>query len=70
MKISRTPNFIEIHGVDNSGQFSIRILRDCSQIQLNKEYSDEFVDVDYNELTEIRNVINEVLEGFEKEHGQ
>lgn len=61
MEITSTEHYIEIIGFDNGGQFTIRIQRDCSQLQIETEDSDAFIDINRNELTIIRNCINEIL---------
>ena len=64
MEIKKTEHFIEVQGVDNNGEFLIRILKDCSQLQMGTEDNDAYIDVNYRELKTIRDAITEVLDGF------
>ena len=64
MKIKKTEHYIEVNGIDNNGEFKIRILKDCSQLQMETEDSDGYIDVNYRELRAIRDAITEVLYGF------
>lgn len=66
MEIKKTEHYIEVRGVDNNGEFSIRIQKDCSQLQMETEDNDAYIDVNYRELKTIRDAITEVLDGFGK----
>jgi len=64
MEIKKTANYIEINGNDNNGEFTIRIQKDCSQMQMETQDSDSYIDLNYRELKQIRDSITEVLDGF------
>lgn len=64
MEIKKTEHYIEVNGVDNNGEFKIRIQKDCSQLQMETEDNDAYIDVNYRELKTIRDAITEVLDGF------
>ena len=64
MEIKKTAHYIEINGNDNNGEFTIRIQKDCSQIQMETEDSDSYIDLNYRELKQIRDSITKVLDGF------
>lgn len=66
MEIKKTEHYIEVNGVDNNGEFKIRIQKDCSQLQMETEDNDAYIDVNYRELKTIRDAITEVLDGFGK----
>lgn len=55
-----------MQGVDDNGEFLIRIQKDCSQLQMETEDDDVYIDVNYRELKTIRDSITEVLDGFSK----
>lgn len=64
MKIEKTEHFIEIKGIDDNGEFKIRIQKDCSQLQLETEDNEAFCDVNHRELKIIRDAISEILDQF------
>lgn len=64
MEILKTAHYVEIQGVDNNGEFTVRIQKDCSQLQMETEDNDSYIDLNYRELKQIRDSISEVLEGF------
>ena len=64
MEITKLEHFIEVKGVDNNGEFKLRIQKDCSQMQLETVDNDAYIDINYQELKTIRDVITEVLNGF------
>ena len=66
MEIKKTEHYIEVRGVDNNGEFLIRIQKNCSQLQMETEDNNAYIDVNYRELKTIRDAITEVLEGFGK----
>lgn len=66
MEIIKTKHYIEVKGVDDNGEFLIRIQKNCSQLQMETEDNDAYIDVNYYELKTIRDAITEVLEGFGK----
>ena len=66
MEIKKTEHHIEVRGVDNNGEFLIRIQKDCSQLQMETEDNDAYIDVNYRELKTIRDAITVVLDGFGK----
>jgi len=67
MKITKTKDYIDINGVDENGGFRIRILKDCSQLQIENENDYSYVNIDFSELKTIRNVITGVLDKFVKD---
>lgn len=66
MDIKKTDNCIEVKSADYNGEFLIRILKDCSQLQMETENSESYIDVNYSELKTIRDAITEVLDGYVK----
>ena len=64
MKIKKTKHYIEVRGVDQNGKFLIRIQKDCSQLQMETEGNDAYIDISYRELKTIYDAIAEVLESF------
>lgn len=64
MEVKRTKHYIEFHSSDNNGEFKIRVQKDCSQLQMETDDGDSYVDVNYGELKAIRDCINEALESF------
>lgn len=66
MKIERNEHFIKISGSDNNGEFNIEIQNDCSQIRIETDCNDAYIDVNYRELKIIMNTITEVLDKFSK----
>lgn len=66
MEIKKTEHYIEVRGVDNNGEFLIRIQKNCSQLQMETEDNNAYIDVNYRELKTIRDAITDVLEGFGK----
>jgi hypothetical protein len=66
MEIKKTEHYIQVKGVDKNGEFLIRIQKDCSQMQMETEDNDAYIDVNYLELKTIRDAITEVLDGFGK----
>lgn len=66
MEIKKTEHYIEVNGVDNNGEFKIRIKKDCSQLRMETEDHDAYIDVNFRELTIIRDAITEVLDVFRK----
>ena len=63
MEIKKTDHYIQINGSDNQGEFKIRIQKDCSQMQMETEDNDAFIDLNYRELKTIRDCITEVIDG-------
>jgi len=66
MEIKKTEHYIGINGVDNNGEFRIRVQKDCSQLRMETENNYAYIDVNYRELKAIRDAITEVLNGFGK----
>jgi len=66
MEIKKTEHYIEVNGVDNNGEFRIRIQKDCSQLRMETKNNDAYIEVNYRELKAIRDAITEVLDGFGK----
>jgi hypothetical protein len=66
MQINNTKHYIEVIGLDDNGEFTVRIQKDCTQLQLETGNDDAYIDVNYNELKTIRDAITEVLEGAVK----
>ncbi len=64
MDIKKTEHFIQVSGVDDNGEFLIRIQKDCSQLQMQTFDDNAYINVNYLELKTIRNAITEVLDGF------
>lgn len=64
MEIKRSKNYIEINGSDENGEFKIKILNDCSQMQMETEDNESYVNLNYRQLKQIRDSITEVLECF------
>lgn len=67
MNIIKTKHYVEIRGVDNKGEFLIRIHKDCSQLQMETNNSHEWIDTNYRGLRTIRDALTEVLQDFAKD---
>jgi len=65
MQIIEKKHYIQIYGLDNNGEFFIRILRDCSQLQMQTNDNHAYIDINYRELKNIRDTITDVLDGFD-----
>jgi len=65
MKTIETKNQFIFQSEDQYGIYEIRILKDCSQIQMESDIhgfsNDVFADTNRRELTEIRNMIDKIL---------
>ena len=64
-----TPNKehnIQIRALDNNGKFLIRIQKDCSQLEIQTENNNAYIDINYLELKTIRDALTEVLDAFDK----
>lgn len=68
MQILETNYYTEIKGVDDNGEFLVRIQKDCSQLYIETADGDAFIGVNYRELKIIRDAITEVLDGFGQSH--
>ncbi|MDR2125581.1 MAG: hypothetical protein LBP63_01955 [Prevotellaceae bacterium] len=71
MKVIETENQFILQSEDSNGTFEFRIHKNCRQIQLETEMNTNFpheayVDSDYIELSEIRDMINKVLKIHKK----
>lgn len=66
MEVIKKQHNIQVKGVDDNGEFLIRIQKDCSQLQMKTEDNDAYIDVNYRELKTIRDAITEVLDEFDK----
>jgi len=67
MQITETDYQFIFTSRDGSGKFEFRIHKDCSQIQLEMGMDgvltgEAFVDINRKELTEIRDMINKILD--------
>lgn len=65
MHITKTEHYFDVNGVDNNGTFTIRIFKNCSQLQMNTDDSEAYVCLNYSELKTIRDAISEVIDEFE-----
>ena len=63
MKIEQTANYIEVSGKDINGEFTVRIQNDGSQIQMETENGDAYIDTDNDLLRVIRDAISKVIDG-------
>lgn len=71
MNVNRTKHYTEINGVDDNGEFKITVINDCSQIQMENFNSYSFIDTNLQKVKKIRDVLSEIINGFEKaESGQ
>lgn len=64
MRKTITKHYISVTGTDENGEFEIQIQTDCSQLRIQADNSDVFIDVDFNELKTIRDAITQVLDGY------
>lgn len=62
MKVRKTEYYTEIKGKDENGDFSIQLQNDCSQIRVETEDGDVYLDIDHQKLRLIRDTITEVLD--------
>jgi hypothetical protein len=68
IKTKENEHYIQLDGRDNQGDFLIRIQKDCSQLQMETEDNDAYIDTNYNELKSIRDALTKVLDGYDKLH--
>jgi len=66
METNITEDYIEFISIDNNGEFRVIILKDCSQLQIETNDGNSYIDISFIELKEIRNCINKVLDAFDK----
>lgn len=61
MEISKGAYYIKIEGSDDNGDFEIQIQNDCSQLRINTEDGNVYIDINKQELIEIRDSINYII---------
>lgn len=62
MQIIKTEHYIQFTSTDNNGVYRISIQKDCSQIRVDTEDGDVYIDTNRKELTAIMDCIKEVLD--------
>jgi len=66
MQVENNDYFTEIGGIDEYGEFKLCIQNDCSQIRLECDNGEAYINVDYAELKTIRDSITQVLDKYAK----
>lgn len=66
MEIVKTQHYTHISGTDQNGKFKISVQNDCSQLRVESDFDDFFIDTNYRELKAIHNAIGGVLKDFER----
>jgi hypothetical protein len=56
--ISSTDHYVEII---NSDDDRIRILKDCTQLQLETQHNDAYIDIDVEYLKELKSQIEQII---------
>lgn len=65
MQIIDKEHFIELKSADDRGDFSFRVLKDCSQIQLKTDAGEDYIDVDVKTLLAILECLTIALDNRE-----
>lgn len=62
MEIIKNDYYIELHGINDDGEYIVRIHKDCSQLQIETGLDNAFIDTNLRQLKSIRDAITEIID--------